>query len=248
MSNPACDGAVPAAPPGAPPRRRTAGHDLQAVLFDMDGLLVDSEPMWFETERAVMARMGGTWTQADQEHLLGGSMPHSVGYMRAVAPRPAPPEVVARWLVDGMAALIRERGVPLKPGARRLLAEVAAAGVPTALVTSSERAIMSAVLAATGLPFTVTVCGSDVTRNKPDPEPYRRAVQLLGAEPGRCVALDDSPAGVASAEGAGCAVVAVPSVPLPGREGRRVVGSLTEVTLASLREMIAARFPVTGKS
>lgn len=244
MSGFRTSGPAPAAPP--PPGSPLSG--LQAVLFDMDGLLVDSEPLWFEVERTIMARMGGTWTRADQEYLLGGSLTHSVGYLRAAAARPAPPEVVARWMVEGMAALVRERGVPLKPGAAPLLAEIAAAGLPTALVTSSERPIMTAVLETTGVPFTVTVCGGDVTRNKPDPEPYRLAARRLGADPRRCVALDDSPTGVASAETAGCAVVAVPSVPLPARPGRVVVASLTELSLTCLREMISVRYRATGKS
>jgi HAD superfamily hydrolase (TIGR01509 family) len=242
MSTSCADGSAPAPPPGSLP------GELQAVLFDMDGLLVDSEPLWFETERAVMARMGGTWTQADQERLIGGSLAHSVGYMRARAARPAPPEVVARWMVEGMAALIRTRGVPLKPGAGALLAETAAAGIPAALVTSAEPAVMAAVLAVTGLSFATTVCGSDVTRSKPHPEPYLRAAQRLGAEPGRCVALDDSPTGVASAEGAGCVVIAVPSVPIPPRPGRVMVPSLARLNLAMLREMMTVQRPLTGKS
>lgn len=237
MSTPQTGGTASAAPPlpGSP-----AGV-LQAVLFDMDGLLVDSEPLWFETEKMIMARMGGPWTKADQERLIGGSLAHSVGYMRAAAARPAPPEVVGRWMVDGMAALVSERGVPLKPGAAALLAEITAAGLPAALVTSAERPVMTAVLETTGLTFAVTVCGSDVTRNKPDPEPYRQAARMLGADPGRCVALDDSPSGVASAEGAGCAVVAVPSVPLPPKPGRMVVASLAEVNVAVLRKIVAIR-------
>jgi HAD superfamily hydrolase (TIGR01509 family) len=207
----------------------------------MDGLLVDSEPLWFETERAIMARMGGTWTRADQEHLIGGALAHSIGYLRAAAARPAPAAVVARWMVEGMAALVRERGLPLKPGAAALLAEVAAAGLPAALVTSAERPVMAAVLDVTGLTFAATVCGGDVSRAKPHPEPYLRAAELLGASPARCAALDDSPTGVASAEAAGCAVVAVPSVPIPARPGREVAGSLAEVDLATLRRIVSLR-------
>jgi HAD superfamily hydrolase (TIGR01509 family) len=243
MSTSCAGGGAPAAPP-----RASLPGELQAVLFDMDGLLVDSEPLWFETECAVMARMGGTWTRADQRRLIGGSLAHSVGYMRARAASPAPPGVVARWMVDGMVALIRARGVPLKPGAGALLAETAAAGIPTALVTSAEPAVMAAVLEVTGMSFAATVCGSDVTRAKPHPEPYLRAAQRLGAQPSRCVALDDSPTGVASAEGAGCVVIAVPSVPLPPRPGRMVVPSLTGLNLAVLQEMLTAQRPLTGKS
>ena len=97
--------------------------------------------------------------------------------------------------------LVRDRGVPLRPGARELLAEVAAASLPHALVTSSERGFMDAVLARTGLRFDVLVCADDVSMTKPDPEPYLLAAKLLGADPARCVALEDSPNGVASARG-----------------------------------------------
>jgi HAD superfamily hydrolase (TIGR01509 family) len=213
---------------------------LRAVLFDMDGLLVDSEPLWFEAERGVMARMGGSWTRADQLALTGGSLGHSVGYLRARAPRPAGPALVGRWLMDTMAALVAERGVPLMAGAAELLAEVAAAGIPSALVTSAQRRIMDAIIASTGLAFAVTVCAEDVRRNKPDPEPYLRAAALLGEAPGECVALEDSPRGIAAAQAAGCPVIAVPSVPLPagmadaGQPGQAVAASLGEVDLATL--------------
>jgi HAD superfamily hydrolase (TIGR01509 family) len=217
---------------------------LRAVLFDMDGLLVDSEPLWFEAERSVMARMGGSWAQADQLELTGGSLEHSVAYMRARAPRPAEPAMVGGWLVDTMAALVTERGVPLMAGAAELLAELAAAGIPVALVTSTQRRIMDVVIASTGLAFDITVCAEDVSRGKPDPEPYLRAAGLLGELPGGCVALEDSPRGIASAEAAGCRVFAVPSVPLPpamDRPDRPTAGSLLEVSLARLREVAAGR-------
>jgi HAD superfamily hydrolase (TIGR01509 family) len=228
--------------PAVPDRR-----GLRAVLFDMDGLLVDSEPLWFEAERSVMARMGGPWTEADQQQLMGGTLTHSVGYMRSRAQRPAEPELIGAWLLDTMAALIAERGVRLMPGAAGLLAELGAAGIPRALVTSAQRRIMDAVLASTGLAFAITVCAEDVRRSKPDPEPYLRAAALLGEAPGGCVVLEDSPRGVAAAQAAGCPVIAVPSMPLPtgkagtGRPhapGRMVVASLHEVDLARLRRVM----------
>jgi len=213
---------------------------LAAVLFDMDGLLVDTEPLWLETETEVMERLGAPWTPDDQQALLGGSMERSVGYMLAKATRPAPPETVARWMLDGMLARVRAGRVLVRPGARELVAEVAAAGLPYALVTSSQREFAEAVLDATGIRFPVTVCGEDVTATKPDPEPYLLAVKLLDADAGHCVALEDSPSGVASATAAGCRVVAVPSmVPIPSAPGRVVAASLADVRLASLRAIAA---------
>jgi beta-phosphoglucomutase-like phosphatase (HAD superfamily) len=107
---------------------------------------------------------------------------------------------------------------------------VAAAGLPHALVTSSEREFMDAVLARTGLGFDALVCADDVSVTKPDPEPYLLAAKLLGADPARCVALEDSPNGVASAEAAGYRVIAVPSlVPIEPAPGRTVVRSLLDL-------------------
>jgi HAD superfamily hydrolase (TIGR01509 family) len=213
---------------------------LEAVLFDMDGLLVDTEPLWFETETEVMARLGAPWTKEDQERLLGGSMEHTVGYLLAKASRPAPPAQVARWMMDGMLRRAAAGRVIIRPGARELLAEVAAAGIPHALVTGSQREFTDAVITSTGLSFTVTVTGDDVVRPKPDPEPYLLAAKLLDAAPERCVALEDSPSGVTSATGAGCQVVAVPSlIPIPGAPGRLVVPSLSDISLATLRTLAA---------
>ena len=211
---------------------------LAAVLFDMDGLLVDTEPLWLETETEVMARLGAPWSPQDQEALLGGSMDRTVSYLLAKAARPVPPETVARWMLDGMLDRVRAGRVVVRQGARELLTEVAAAGLPRALVTSSQRAFADAVLSATGMAFPVTVCGEDVTATKPDPEPYLLAVKLLDVDAAGCVVLEDSPNGVASATAAGCRVVAVPSlVPIPPAPGRLVVPSLRDVSLAALRAL-----------
>ena len=206
----------------------------------MDGLLVDTEPLWFETEADVMARLGAPWTKQDQEQLLGGSMDNTVGYLLARAARPAPPADVARWMTEGMLRRAAEGRVMVRPGARELLAEVAAAGVPHALVTGSQRPFTEAVLASTGFRFPVTVTGDDVTRTKPDPEPYLLAAKLLDADPEQCVALEDSPNGVASATAAGCHVVAVPTLlPIPPAPRRLIAPSLSRIGLETLRDLAA---------
>ncbi len=219
------------------------GGVLQAVLFDMDGLLVDSEPIWYEVEQSVMRRLGGHWSEHDQRALVGGSLHRSVGYLLSRATLPARPEQVADWLLGGMAALLAERGVATMPGAAKLVAEVRAAAIPYALVTSSEREIMDAVLASLGrhgISFDVTVCGGDVSNTKPHPEPYQRAAALLGADPRFCVALEDSPSGVASAAAAGCVTIAVPSLaPVQARPGLTIMGSLADVDLALIRSALA---------
>jgi HAD superfamily hydrolase (TIGR01509 family) len=204
---------------------------VTAVLFDMDGLLIDSEPLWLEAESEIMARLGAGWTEEDQAALLGGSLERTVRYLLAKATRPVPPELVGEWLMSDITDRVRRDGVPVRPGARELLAEVTVAGLPRALVTSSERGFMEAVLATTGMRFDTLVCAQDVTVTKPDPEPYLLAAKRVGVHPADCFALEDSPNGVASAEGAGCRVFAVPSlIPIPPGPGRTVVASLLDLT------------------
>jgi HAD superfamily hydrolase (TIGR01509 family) len=208
------------------------------VLFDMDGLLVDTEPLWFETEIEVMARLGAPWTKEDQKQLLGGSMPRTVRYLLSKAAQPATPQDVERWMMEGMLNRAAAGRVEVLPGARELLAEVAAAGIPLALVTSSLRLLADAVLSGAGLAFPVTVTGDDVPVTKPDPAPYLLAAKLLDVDPARCVALEDSPNGTASATAAGCRVLAVPSfVDIPPAPGRLVVRSLRDVTVDTLRAL-----------
>jgi HAD superfamily hydrolase (TIGR01509 family) len=224
---------------------------LQAVLFDMDGLLVDTEPLWYEVETEVMARFGAPWTPQDQAALLGGSLERSSRYLVATAGAELPWQTVAGWLLDGMSQRLRD-GVEPRPGALDLLAELAGAGVPRALVSSSHRVLVDAVLASLGdHHFAFSVSADDVVRLKPDPEPYLSAVRRLRASPARCVVLEDSPTGVAAGEAAGCPVVAVPSLKaIPPAPGRTVTASLRDVDLARLRELVerdrphlAARFP-----
>ncbi|NJP91379.1 HAD family phosphatase [Nonomuraea sp. FMUSA5-5] len=212
---------------------------MQAVFFDMDGLLVDSERVWLRIETGVMARLGAEWTPQHQVHLVGGSMERTVGYMLSVSGADVPPETVRAWMVDGMVAEL-SAGVEVMPGASELLDALRAEGVPVGLVTSSLKDIADAVLKSVGRDrFDVVVTADDVTRTKPDPEPYLTAARLLGVEPVRCVVLEDSPNGVAAATAAGCAVVAVPSLlPVEPAPGRLVVSSLTEVGVSDLRDLL----------
>ncbi|MEU7838756.1 MULTISPECIES: HAD family phosphatase [unclassified Nonomuraea] len=212
---------------------------MEAVFFDMDGLLVDSEKVWLEIETEVMARLGGEWTLDHQAHLVGGSMERTVAYMLAVSGSSVSPEDLREWMIDGMVARLAD-GVELMPGASELLDAVREEGIPVALVTSSLREIADAVLKGVGRDrFDAIVTADDVTRTKPDPEPYLTAAELLGVDPVRCVVLEDSPNGVAAATAAGCAVVGVPSLlPIDPAPGRLVVPSLTDVTIPTLRALI----------
>ncbi|WP_113702724.1 HAD family hydrolase [Nonomuraea lactucae] len=212
---------------------------MEAVFFDMDGLLVDTEKVWLEVETVAMARLGGTWTPEHQAHLVGGSMERTVAYMLAVSGSSVEPETLWAWMAEGMVARLAD-GVRLMPGAGELLDALYDEGVPVGLVTSSLKEIADAVLKVVGHDrFDAVVTADDVERTKPDPEPYLTACGLLGVEPVRCVVLEDSPNGVAAATAAGCAVVAVPGVlPIEPAPGRLVVPSLTSVTVPHLRGLI----------
>jgi HAD superfamily hydrolase (TIGR01509 family) len=214
----------------------------QAVLWDMDGLLVDTEPLWTVAEHELAVRLGGAFTPALKAAIVGTRLDVAVPtFLRHLGQDAAPAAVeqTGRWLLDRMVELF-DRPMPLRPGAARLLAAVAAAGVPQALVSSSHRVLVDAVLAHGTGPFATTLAGDEVVRGKPHPEPYLTAAARLGVDPARCVVLEDSPAGVASGEAAGCAVVAVPSVAgvvLDPAPRRLVVGSLAEVDLLTLSRL-----------
>ena len=213
----------------------------------MDGVLVNSEPLWFQAESAVMARLGGSWGEGDQHVLVGGSMAVTVAHLLARGTRHAEPAVVERWLTQSMTEMLTSQPLPVMAGARELVAEVAAAELAYGLVTSSERVIMDAVLAGFGPGFPVTVCADNVSACKPDPEGYLLAAAKLSVDPRRCIVIEDSRNGVAAAEAAGCLVVAVPGVvPIPHTPGRLVVSSISELTVPRLRAEFARLRPGGG--
>lgn len=215
-----------------------------AVLFDMDGLLVSTEATWFAVETEVMAGLGVPWGAEHQAALVGGPLRNSAEYMLRVAARPdLPVEELEAALLDGMVDRLRRGPVDWMPGARELLAEVAAAGVPAALVSSSFRVVVDAVLDAVGRGhFAATVSADDVARTKPYPDPYLAAARALGVDPLDCVVLEDSATGAMSARRAGCVVVAVPSVaPVDATAVDAVVDSLTEVDLTWLGALVQRR-------
>ncbi|MEU9848569.1 HAD family phosphatase [Streptomyces sp. NPDC047985] len=219
---------------------RTAdGAALQAVLLDMDGTLVDTEGFWWEAEVEVFAELGHQLDDAWRDVVVGGPMTRSAGYLMDVTG--------ADITIAELTVLLNERfekrldhGVPLMPGARRLLAELVRHDIPTALVSASHRRIIDRVLESVGHHhFALSIAGDEVARTKPHPEPYLTAASGFGAEPGRCAVIEDTATGVAAAEAAGCRVVAVPSVaPIAPANGRVVVRSLEEVDLAFLRGLV----------
>ncbi len=220
---------------------------LQAVLFDMDGTLIDSEELWWTAECRVMGECGSSWTRADQAHCLGGPLERVTVYMAEKAGATASPQELGGALLDTMESLLRNDAVLWRPGAFALLRECRDAGMPTALVSASYRRLLDAVSDSvnhhpglTHPAFDVTVAGDEVSRGKPHPEPYLEAARLLGVDIHRCVVVEDSPTGVASGQASGALVLAVPHVVgIDAAARRRVVPSLDGVCLADLVDWVS---------
>ncbi|MDT0544845.1 MULTISPECIES: HAD family phosphatase [Streptomyces] len=221
--------------------RTAEGSALQAVLLDMDGTLVDTEGIWWDTEVSIFAELGHALAEEYRRIVVGGPMTRSASFLiEATGADIALAELTG--LLNSRFTELIDGTVPLLPGARRLLTELAAHQVPTALVSASHRRVMESVLRSIGPEhFTLTVAGDDIGRTKPHPDPYLHAAAGLGADPARCVVVEDTVTGVTAAEAAGCRVVAVPSlVPIEPAVGRTVVGSLEEVDVPFLRTLITA--------
>ncbi|MEV5536122.1 HAD family phosphatase [Saccharopolyspora shandongensis] len=229
---------------------RDAGQNSPAaVLFDMDGTLVDSEKLWTIALDDYARHRGGALTDATREAMVGSNMTRSMRMLLADVGIAGVPEEVstaevdaaAKWVAARMEELF-ELGLPWRPGAPEALREARELGIPTALVTSTIRSLTELALETLGRDsFDVTVCGDEVDgKNKPEPEPYLKAARLLGVDPARCVAIEDSPTGVAAAEAAGCLVIAIPcEVPLQPGPHRILRDSLADVDFAALGELFA---------
>lgn len=180
-----------------------------AVLWDMDGTLVDTEPYWMASETQLVESFGGTWTHEDALQLVGSGLWHSARILQAKGVELTEAEIIER-MTDHVLERVAE-AVPWRPGARELLRELAELGVPTALVTMSIRRMAVAVADAIGfVAFGAIVAGDDVTHSKPHPQAYEFGAAALGVAPTDCIALEDSSPGVASAVAAGAVVIAVP--------------------------------------
>jgi HAD superfamily hydrolase (TIGR01509 family) len=212
-----------------------------AVLFDMDGTLVDSEQVWDIALRELARRAGGTLSESARLAMIGSNMGRSMQILRDDLGQPDRPEAPdVAWLTDRVFELFTE-GLVWRPGALDLVHGVRTAGIPTALVTSTGRKLVEVALDTLGREnFDVVVCGDEVSMPKPDPEPYRTAAELLGVRIEDCVAIEDSPTGVASAVASGAAVLAVPAeLELPPTDGVRLLTTLEGVDPAYLADLLS---------
>jgi HAD superfamily hydrolase (TIGR01509 family) len=203
-----------------------------AVLWDLDGTIVDTEPLWMAAEHELAAAHGKIWTEEDALQLVGNSLIASGEYIRDRLELAMTAEEVVDFLVDRLAASLRGH-VEWRPGARELITALAEVGVPQALVTMSYASIAEPVAAV--LPFAAAVTGDAVSRPKPFPDPYLLAAEKLGVDASRCLAIEDSRTGATSANAAGCDVLAVPHfVTVPEADRRVLIPTLAGVTPADL--------------
>lgn len=210
----------------------------QALLIDMDGTLVDSEPYWEEAKINLATRFGIPFTSADAAELVGKSMMVTVEAMQAVGVPLSEEEILAA-LVDEVANRVGE-GIPWLPGAQEFLARASAAGIPCALVTQAWAPVARHVVEQSDGALQVMVSGGDVSHPKPHPEPYLLAAEKLGVDPTKCVAIEDSPSGVASAEAAGAQVIVMPGIhPVEPSPNRHPVESMENVTIELIERLVS---------
>ena len=211
---------------------------FEAVFFDMDGLMVDSEPEWFQSEVEVTSPFGYTWLEVDQIACLGGPLSKVGQYMFDKCGQQCSPEYFTQALIDTQVARMRGN-TPTMPGAMELVRELQSHGIKTALVSASPRNIVDAVLDNVGhdlFPFSISA--DDVKRTKPDPEGYLKAASMSGSEIINCLVFEDSLTGMNAAIASGAYLIGVPHlVTIEESERVRVIKSLEQISYTKLIEL-----------
>ena len=218
---------------------------IEAVVFDLDGVIVDSEPVWEQVRRQVVAEHGGRWAPDAQRRIMGMSTGEWATYLSQDLGVGLPPDTVAATVIEGMRARYRE-GVPLMPGAADAVRTLAGRW-PLGLASSSPPALIDAVLDGAGLRecFTVALSTEQVERGKPAPDIYLAVTARLGRPPGDCAAVEDSTNGLLSAAAAGLRVIAVPHPRYPPEptalhKAKVVLTSLEELTVQTITDLPAS--------
>jgi HAD superfamily hydrolase (TIGR01509 family) len=211
-----------------------------AVLWDMDGTLVDTEPSWMRAETALVESFGGVWSHEDGLSLVGSGLWDSARILQARGVE-MEANAIVDWLTNRVHTEIQQ-SLTWRPGAQELLKELRAEGVRTALVTSSLRMLAEGIVQAMGFDaFELIVGGDDVSQNKPHPEAYLHAASLLDVDITRCVAIEDSLPGVASAVASGAYTVGVPlHSPLTAGQGYTIWPTLSGRTISDFRGLVPA--------
>ncbi|MDO5499387.1 MAG: HAD family phosphatase [Propionibacteriaceae bacterium] len=213
-----------------------------AVLWDFDGTLVDTEPVWIRQEHLLTEELGGRWSEELAHENIGNSL---IGTGRSILRASGRDDLTAEQVTELLVARVTEElrtaEIEWRPGVVDLIGELAEAGIPCALVSASFRVILTTVLDRLGAnPFSAVVAGDEVTHGKPHPEPYLSACERLGVRPEDCLVLEDSITGADSGNAAGCLVAVVPNVVVPPPAERRVhLDTLAGVGVARLRELMA---------
>lgn len=210
----------------------------KAVLWDMDGTLIDSEPYWMRSEGAFAKRHGSPWSEKDGLDLVGLSLYDSSKIIKEKVGSNLDPREIIDELTQEVTKQLQE-AIMWRPGARELLKLLKKNNIKTALVTMSMRSMALEVANSVGFDaFDVVVAGDDVTHGKPHPEPYLKAAELLEVEPFQCVAFEDSSSGLRSAEAAGTVAIGIPNiVEIPSAPGRILWPTLEGVTMKDLRRL-----------
>lgn len=216
---------------------------MSALLFDMDGTVIDSEPLWLEAEIEVMAELGCHWDAQDQQNCLGGPMDRTEKYMQERSGNIKP----YGYFRDNLNLVMQKKllhDLKLVPNALELITSAKKIGIKTALVTASGSVLMNIALKKfpDGI-FDATVSRDDVINSKPNPEPYLRAADLLEMNISNCVVFEDSETGVTSGLASGAQVIGIPHlIKLAPHENLRIVDSLSDVSIDKLRNWYPTLF------